>query len=58
MDNFPFFLLQQMINGFVLFSFLVRKIPFSSVMPLSAPRVNGSELKGKDLAWARMGGEL
>lgn len=39
-------------------SFLVRKIPFSLVMPLSALRVNGSALKGKDLAWAGMGGEL
>lgn len=27
-------------------------------MPPNALRVNGSELKGKDLAWAGMGGEL
>lgn len=27
-------------------------------MPPSALRVNSSELKGKDLAWAGMGGEL
>ena len=31
LDNFPFFLLQHMINGFVPPSSLVRKIPFSSV---------------------------
>jgi hypothetical protein len=27
-------------------------------MPLFALRVNGSELKSKDLAWTGMGGEL
>lgn len=32
--------------------------PLSSVMPPNALRVNGSELKRKDLAWVGMGGEL
>lgn len=57
-DILPFSPLQQMINGLVLFSFPVRRITFSLVISLGAQRVNSSGLKGKDLAWAGMGGEL